>query len=154
MSSSYHMEQKAFIEASCINDIHTREKLFCSCYFYRLVRRFFSDRVTKFIVYFGLHESSLHFQREEDQVDTGYGKKNQFGAIALSYPPRVRVRATVKLSAAFFHDESSITIGGVRKCNSTCFMETSQFILQFFQCVWGQQLSRAFFLGKSRLGVR
>ena len=31
------------------------------------------------------------------------------GAIALSYP---RVRATVKLSAAFFHDESSITIGG------------------------------------------
>ena len=32
-----------------------------------------------------------------------------FGAIALSYPPRVR--ATVKLSAAFFHDESSITNG-------------------------------------------
>ena len=27
-------------------------------------------------------------------------------------PPRVRVRATVKLSAAFFHNESSITIGG------------------------------------------
>ena len=25
---------------------------------------------------------------------------------------RFRVRATVKLSAAFFHDESSITIGG------------------------------------------
>ena len=44
------------------------------------------------------------------------------GAIALLYPPMVRVRATVKLSAAFFHDESSITIGGgdggVRKCNS------------------------------------
>ena len=35
-----------------------------------------------------------------------------FGAIALSYPPRVRVRATVKFSAAFFHDESSITIVG------------------------------------------
>ena len=41
-------------------------------------------------------------------------------------PPRVRVRATVKLSAVFFSDESSITIGGagggvggrVRKCNS------------------------------------
>ena len=46
-----------------------------------------------------------------------------FGTIALSYPPRVRVRATAKLSAAFFHDESSITIGGggVRKCNSACF---------------------------------
>ena len=36
----------------------------------------------------------------------------EFGAIALSYPPRVRVRATVKLSVAFFHHESSITIGG------------------------------------------
>ena len=35
-----------------------------------------------------------------------------FGAIALSYPPRVRVRATAKLSTAFFHDESSITMGG------------------------------------------
>ena len=34
------------------------------------------------------------------------------GAIALSYPPRVRIRATVKLSVAFFHDESSITIRG------------------------------------------
>ena len=44
------------------------------------------------------------------------------GAIALSYPPRVRVRATAKLSAAFFHDESSVTIGGVRKCNSTIIM--------------------------------
>ena len=33
-------------------------------------------------------------------------------AIALSYPPRVRVTATVKLSAVFFHDESSITKGG------------------------------------------
>ena len=30
------------------------------------------------------------------------------GAIALLYPSRVRVRATAKLSAAFFHDESSI----------------------------------------------
>ena len=41
------------------------------------------------------------------------------GAIALSYPPMVRARATVKLSASFFHDESSITIGGVRKCNNS-----------------------------------
>ena len=45
-------------------------------------------------------------------------KAADLGAIALSYPHRVRVRATVKLSAAFFHDDSSITIGGVRKCNS------------------------------------
>ena len=43
------------------------------------------------------------------------------GAIALSYPPRVRVRATVKLSAAFFHDESSITInrGGYESANES-----------------------------------
>ena len=40
---------------------------------------------------------------------------SHFGAIALSYPSRVRVRAMVKLSAAFFHDESSITIGGGTK---------------------------------------
>ena len=41
------------------------------------------------------------------------------GAIALSYPPRVRVRATVKLSAAFFNDESSITIGGYESAISS-----------------------------------
>ena len=34
------------------------------------------------------------------------------GAITLSYSPRVRLRSTVKLSAAFLHDESSITKGG------------------------------------------
>ena len=60
-------------------------------------------------------------------------------AIALSYPPpppppRVRVRATVKLSAALFHDESSITIGGVRKCNSAffCVVAASRNISMFF----------------------
>ena len=37
------------------------------------------------------------------------------GATALSYSARVRVRATVKLSAAFFHDESSIAKGGAMK---------------------------------------
>ena len=37
------------------------------------------------------------------------------GATALSYPARVRVRATVKLSAAFFDDESSIAKGGGMK---------------------------------------
>ena len=34
------------------------------------------------------------------------------GRYCTFVPPRVRVRATVKLSAAFFHDESSITIRG------------------------------------------
>ena len=36
-------------------------------------------------------------------------QRRSIGAIAPSYPPRVRVRATVKLSATFFYDESSIT---------------------------------------------
>ena len=35
-------------------------------------------------------------------------------AIALLYPPKVRVRAMVKLSPMFFHDESSVTIGGAK----------------------------------------
>ena len=39
---------------------------------------------------------------------------NRASTVALSYLPRVRarvrVRAMVKLSASFFHDESSITI--------------------------------------------
>ena len=41
-----------------------------------------------------------------------FGRNND--TIALSYPPRVMVRAMVKLSVAFFHDESSITIGGYK----------------------------------------
>ena len=47
------------------------------------------------------------------QLQKAYWKNT--GAIALSYPPRVRVRVTAKLSATFFHDESSITIGGGTK---------------------------------------
>ena len=39
-------------------------------------------------------------------------------AIALSYPPRVRFRTTVKLSSAFFHDESPITKVEAWKGNS------------------------------------
>ena len=45
-----------------------------------------------------------------------------FGTIALSYPPRVRVRATVKISAAFFNDESSITIGGYESAIAPNFL--------------------------------
>ena len=58
------------------------------------------------------------------------------GTIALSYPPRVRVRATVKLSAAFFHDESSITIRGVRKCNSAYILHiilSEKHTVKFFE---------------------
>ena len=41
-------------------------------------------------------------------------KHTNISAIALLYPPRVMVRAMVKLSAVFFHDESSVTKGGGR----------------------------------------
>ena len=36
----------------------------------------FLFRVTKFVAYFGLYESSFHFLRKEDQIDSGYGEKN------------------------------------------------------------------------------
>ena len=42
--------------------------------------------------------------------------KGRYCTFVPSY--RVRARAMVKLSAAVLHDESSITKGGVRKCNS------------------------------------
>ena len=53
-------------------------------------------------------------------ISTGFGmlvfltnlSLMELGTSALSCPPSVRVRATAKLSAAFFHYESSITIGG------------------------------------------
>ena len=32
-------------------------------------------RAKMFVVYFGLHEPSLHSYRKEDQLDTPYGKK-------------------------------------------------------------------------------
>ena len=47
VSSSYHTSEKTFIEASCINKIHTAEIGFCNCYFWRFVSPFFSERVKK-----------------------------------------------------------------------------------------------------------
>ena len=45
----YLMEQKHFIKVSFISNIHTGENVFCSCYFWRFLSRFFSDRVTKLV---------------------------------------------------------------------------------------------------------
>ena len=53
--------------------------------------------------------------------------------MALSYPPRVRVRATVKLSAAFFSDESSITIGGGGRYESAIAPEIPYPQLNYYQ---------------------
>ena len=44
-SSSYYMKEKTFIEASCIYNINTGEKIFCNCCFGRFVRCLDSDRL-------------------------------------------------------------------------------------------------------------
>ena len=49
ISFSYHMEWKIFIEANCSNNLHTRENIFCNCWFWRFVSRFISDRVKQCI---------------------------------------------------------------------------------------------------------
>ena len=47
---------------------------------YALVEDFFAAAtfkglLEKFVVYFGLYESPLHFLEREEQIDTTYGKK-------------------------------------------------------------------------------
>ena len=46
------------------------KKIFWSCYVLRYVSRFFSDRLRKLVVYFGLHVSSLYLYKREDQINT------------------------------------------------------------------------------------
>ena len=53
--------------------VHTSD--FLAATIYGFVRRFFSGRVKKFILYFNLYEPSLHLLRKEDQIDTVYGTK-------------------------------------------------------------------------------
>ena len=67
-----------FIEASSTSNIHTGEKSFCSCHFYRFVGRIFSDEVRKLMAYFDLFQSFLHFQREEDETNTACERQTQF----------------------------------------------------------------------------
>ena len=56
-----HGIKKTFTEASYINNIHTEENVFCSCYSRRFVRPFFSERVKKIVVDFGLYEFFSYF---------------------------------------------------------------------------------------------
>ena len=58
--SVYHMELKTLFETSCTSNITSEENVFWSCYFWRFVSRFFSDRLKKLAVHFGLCEFSLH----------------------------------------------------------------------------------------------
>ena len=60
MSSSYHMEQKTFIEESCTNNMHINENVFCWFFFGGLGVLFF-QRDKNIVVYFGIYESPLHF---------------------------------------------------------------------------------------------
>ena len=59
MSSRYHMELRIFIETSCSNNIHTREKFFAAAIFESLWIVSLQTDWKK--AYYGLHESSLHF---------------------------------------------------------------------------------------------
>ena len=59
-SSSYHMEQKTFIEASCICNIHTGEKIFAAAAL-KVCEPFRFGQIKKLEVYFGLYESSFNF---------------------------------------------------------------------------------------------
>ena len=70
------------------------------------VNRHYSFNFTWYSIY-------LHIVRQEKLWGKGVfliNYKILAGRYCTFVP--VRVRATVKLSAAFFHDESSITIGG------------------------------------------
>ena len=66
MSSSYHIEQKAFIEASCIYKIHTGEKNFCSCCFSSFVNHLDLDRLKNFMCTLVCVSLPLVLQRRED----------------------------------------------------------------------------------------
>ena len=72
MSSNYHIGQKTYMEVICTINILAAEKVFYSCYGWRFVSRFFSDRVKKLVVHFGLYESSLDFRRRENEINAAY----------------------------------------------------------------------------------
>ena len=78
MPFSYHMEWKAFIEASYINDIHTWERFILQLLLLKACETFLFRQSNKSYVYFVLYESSLYFSRKQDQIDTGYWKKILF----------------------------------------------------------------------------
>ena len=61
VSSSHHIEQNTFIEASYTNNIHTAEKFCCCCYICRFVSPLFQIEYKKNVVQFWFVCSSLHF---------------------------------------------------------------------------------------------
>ena len=53
--ASFGKTFKTFVKKNLTNKIQTGEKYFCRSYIWRFVNRFFSDKVIKLEVYFGLH---------------------------------------------------------------------------------------------------
>ena len=60
-SSSYHMEQKTFLGASCIYNIHTREKNVLQLLLLKVCETFRFEQIKNLELYFGLYESSFTF---------------------------------------------------------------------------------------------
>ena len=59
--SSYYMEQKTFIEASCIYNIHTAENCFLQLLVLKVCQSFRLGQIKKLEVYLGLYESFFTF---------------------------------------------------------------------------------------------
>ena len=76
MLSSYHMGQKAFIKASCIDNIHTREKFFAAATFEGLlVISVLKEWKT---LWFTLVCMSLFYISREESVNQIHFIKNKF----------------------------------------------------------------------------
>ena len=74
MSFSYHMEWK-HSSKQAVPIIYTLEKkFFAAAAFEGLWVVSFQTEWKKIAVYFGLYESSLHFWKREDQMNTVYVK--------------------------------------------------------------------------------
>ena len=71
-SSSHHMKQKALIEATCIYNIHTGGKIFCSCCFWRFESRLDSNRLKNLECTLVCTSLLLLLKRIEDQINTAY----------------------------------------------------------------------------------
>ena len=74
MSSSYHMKKKHTSEQDASLIYTLGERLLAANTFKGLWDVFFSNRLNKFVAYFSLYESSLHFLRWKDQINTVYGR--------------------------------------------------------------------------------
>ena len=73
------MEQKTFIEASCIYNIHTGGKTFLQLLLLKVCESFRFGQIKKLEVYFCLHESSFTF------IEKRVPNKHCLGEVNLMY---------------------------------------------------------------------